>query len=94
MRMEPPVSEPSAIGTMPAATAAPDPPLEPPGTRAISHGLRVGGVVLPQANSCMRVLPMITAPAALKRATTLESRGSKAMPGAEVPALVGMSLVR
>jgi hypothetical protein len=37
MRMEPPVSEPSAIGTMPAATAAPDPPLEPPGTRAISH---------------------------------------------------------
>jgi len=50
MRMEPPVSEPSAIGTMPAATAAPDPPLEPPGTREISHGLRVCGVVLPQEN--------------------------------------------
>ncbi len=29
-RIEPPVSEPSATGTMPAATAAPDPDDEPP----------------------------------------------------------------
>lgn len=33
-RMEPPVSEPRERGTMPAATAAAEPPDEPPGTRA------------------------------------------------------------
>ena len=41
-RIEPPVSEPSASGTNPAATAAADPPEEPPGTRLGSQGLRVG----------------------------------------------------
>jgi hypothetical protein len=41
-RIEPPVSLPSAAGTMPAATAAADPPDEPPAMRAASHGLRVG----------------------------------------------------
>ena len=41
-RIEPPVSVPSASGAMPAATAADEPPLEPPGTRAGSHGLCVG----------------------------------------------------
>jgi len=40
--MEPPVSEPSASGTSLAATAAPDPALEPPGTRSRSQGLRAG----------------------------------------------------
>src|SRR6266516_3961699 len=42
MRVEPPPSLPWAIGTMPAATAAAEPPLEPPGVRPRSHGLRVG----------------------------------------------------
>src|SRR4029434_10503794 len=42
-RIEPPVSEPSATGTMPAATAAPDPDEEPPVKRARFHGLRAGG---------------------------------------------------
>ena len=32
-----------AIGTKPAATAAPEPPLEPPGESSRFHGLRVGG---------------------------------------------------
>ena len=41
MRMEPPPSEPSAIGAKPAATAAPLPPLLPPGVSAVFHGLRV-----------------------------------------------------
>ena len=41
IRTEPPMSEPSARGTQPAATAAPEPPDEPPGVRALSHGLRV-----------------------------------------------------
>src|SRR6516165_8326338 len=42
MRIEPPMSLPCATATIPAATAAADPPLEPPGERLRSHGLRVG----------------------------------------------------
>ena len=41
MRNEPPPSEPSVIGTLPAATAAADPQLEPPAVRVGSQGLRV-----------------------------------------------------
>ena len=41
-RMEPPVSVPSATGAWNAATAAAEPPDEPPGTRSRSHGLDVG----------------------------------------------------
>ena len=41
-RIEPPVSVPVAIGARPAATAATEPPLEPPGTRLVSQGLRTG----------------------------------------------------
>src|SRR5262245_50885088 len=37
-RTEPPVSDPRAAGTMRAATAAAEPPDEPPGTRVRSHG--------------------------------------------------------
>jgi hypothetical protein len=40
MRMEPPVSDPSAAGASPAATATAEPLLEPPATRCVvvSHG--------------------------------------------------------
>ena len=38
MRIEPPPSLPRAIGTAPEATAAPEPPLEPPATRVRSRG--------------------------------------------------------
>jgi hypothetical protein len=41
MRTEPPMSEPSANGTQPEATAAPEPPDEPPGERSVFHGFRV-----------------------------------------------------
>ena len=41
MRIEPAPSEPSAAGTMPAATAAAEPPLEPPGVCSGFQGLRV-----------------------------------------------------
>ena len=66
--MEPPVSEPRDTGTRPAATAAALPPEEPPGTRSVSHGLRVGpkaevSVEPPKANSSMLSLPMGSAPA-------------------------------
>src|SRR5260370_7391217 len=62
MRIDPPVSEPIATGTIRAATTAPDPPLEPPGTRLRSQGFFEGGVTLPHANPCIRVFPPITAP--------------------------------
>src|SRR3954471_24742936 len=62
MRMEPPPSVPSASGTMPDARAAELPPLDPPGVRAGSHGLRVTPVsglsVTPfQPNSGVVILP-------------------------------------
>ena len=69
MRMLPPPSEALAIGTIPAATAAADPPLDPPGVRSRSHGLCVG----PHATGCvvgrlpisgLFVRPAMTSPAA------------------------------
>ena len=63
---------------MPAATAAAEPPEEPPGTRSGSHGLCVGpkpefSVDEPIANSSMLVLPRIGMPAALQRVATVAS---------------------
>lgn len=40
MRIDPPVSEPSASGSSRDASAAPDPVDEPPVQRPASHGLR------------------------------------------------------
>src|SRR5690606_34764243 len=51
MRIEPPPSLPSANGTMPAATAAAEPPLDPPAIRERSHGLFV------RPNSRLSVTP-------------------------------------
>ncbi len=45
IRTEPPPSEPWAIGTMPLATAAAAPPLEPPAVRRRSQGVRAGAPV-------------------------------------------------
>ena len=75
-RIEPPVSLPSAAGTMPAATAAAEPPEEPPGVLARRQGLRVGpehecSVDEPIANSSMFVRPITTAPACSSRATAV-----------------------
>ena len=79
-RIEPPVSEPSASGASNAATAAAEPPPDPPGIRSRSHGLCVGpyaecSVEEPIANSSMLVLPSGTRPAARARATTVASNG-------------------
>ncbi len=41
MRIDPPPSFACAIGTIPDATAAPEPPLEPPALCSVFHGLRV-----------------------------------------------------
>src|SRR5580765_3036858 len=78
--MDPPVSEPSAIGTTPAATAAADPPLDPPGMRSVAQGLRTGPNAEfsfddPIANSSQLVLPPPIAPAASSRATAVASGG-------------------
>src|SRR5947207_11441229 len=67
-RIEPPVSEPSAPGTNPAATAAPAPLDEPPVKWSRFHGLRAGGQGRskdgpPCANSWVASLPSSTAPA-------------------------------
>ena len=69
MRIDPPPSPACATGTMPLETAAAEPPLEPPGLRLVSHGLRAGpcdsgSVTGMSPNSGVFVLPVITKPAA------------------------------
>src|SRR5688572_32589300 len=81
-RIDPPVSEPSARGTHRAATAAADPPLEPPGVRSGDHGFRTGpnaefSLDDPIANSSQFVLPTIIAPACSSRCTTVASYGGR-----------------
>src|SRR5438045_1203861 len=78
--MEPPVSEPIAIGANPAAVAAAEPPDEPPGTRVVSSGFLVGPKALfsvdaPMANSSRFVLPIAMVPAACSFCTTVASYG-------------------
>src|SRR5262245_42114492 len=78
--MEPPVSDPSATTAAPDATAAAEPPLEPPGVRSVAHGFLTGpyaefSLEDPIANSSQFVLPTITAPAASRRRTTVASYG-------------------
>jgi hypothetical protein len=68
IRIEPPPSFPCAIATIPDATAAAEPPLDPPGVRVLSHGFRVapksrGSVVGRKPNSGQFVFPRKTSPA-------------------------------
>ena len=67
-RIDPPVSVPNAAKTSPAATAAAEPPEDPPGTRVRSHGFLVClkpefSVEEPIANSSRLVLPTLIEPA-------------------------------
>src|SRR5947209_19272655 len=85
MRVEPPPSLAVQKGTTPAATAAADPPLEPPGVRVGSQGLRVvpHALVWVKAvtpNSGAAVLPMGTPPAARRRLTCTESLATGGRP--------------
>jgi hypothetical protein len=73
--MLPPRSEPSASGSIPLATAAAAPPLEPPAVRERSNGLRVAPntalkVCDPAPNSEVFVLPITIAPALRRRSTS------------------------
>src|SRR5581483_12111439 len=68
LRIDPPPSLPCAIGQSAAAVAAAAPPLEPPGVREVSHGLRhapfSSDSVMPIVpNSDVFVLPSTTKPA-------------------------------
>lgn len=77
-RMEPPVSVPMASGAWKEASAAEEPPPEPPGMRERSQGLPVGPYALfsvldPMANSSMLVLPRMTTSAAFSRLVTVAS---------------------
>src|SRR5262245_13429057 len=74
LRSEPPVSLPSAIGSMPDARAAAAPPLLPPHVFDKSHGFFVAPktglkVCEPAPNSGVFVLPIVIAPAAWIRST-------------------------
>ena len=79
MRMDPPVSDPRAHGTTPAATAAAEPPLEPPVMRRGSQGFPVRPhaetrFVPPAASSCWFVFPIMTSPASRIARTSGASR--------------------
>ena len=67
-RIEPVPSLPDAAGTSPAATAAAEPPLDPPGERSGARGLTVGpkitgSVVQWLPHSGVFVLPATSRPA-------------------------------
>ena len=72
MRIEPPPSLAWATGTMPDATAAAEPPEEPPVECSVLQGLRVGpnargSVVIEVPSSGVFVRPRTTKPARLNR---------------------------
>ncbi len=74
MRIEPPVSVPSAKPHRPAATATADPLDEPPGNRWTAESQGFQGVprasltpVAPSANSTVLVLPRMMQPACFSR---------------------------
>ena len=72
------MSLPRAQTASPAATAAADPPEEPPGTASRHQGLWTGpyaefSLEEPMANSSQLVLPAKTAPASFSRAHGVQS---------------------
>src|SRR5437763_5668076 len=97
-RTEPPVSEPRAAGTMRAATAAAEPPDDPPATRVTSHGLRVTpkaecSVEEPIANSSRFAFPTTTKPRSRRRDTAVASKGEVNFDRMRDPHVVGRSVV-
>src|SRR6266436_6397808 len=78
-RSEPPMSLPSAKGTMPQASATAPPPVLPPQVLVKSYGFRVAPKTLlnvcePSPNSGTFVLPITIPPAAFSRCTTRQSK--------------------
>ena len=91
IRIDPAPSEPSATPHSPAAAAAPEPPLDPPGVSWVFHGLReapnetvsVNGQIV---SSGTFVFPMMIAPASRRRAHDVGVHGPRAGMGAAAPA--------
>src|SRR3569623_2121423 len=82
-RIDPVPSPPDAAGTSPAATAAADPPLEPPGERSRARGLivgpnRTGSVVQWLPHSGVLVLPATLRPASRSRTNACTSSSGAA----------------
>src|SRR5664280_2576465 len=96
--MDPSVSVPTASGTSPAATAAPDPEDDPPALRSRAHGLATSPPVADQplvdrsermlAHSDRLVEASTTAPASRSRPTSGASRAGRPRSDAE-PAAPG-----
>src|SRR5580704_8531994 len=87
-----------ASGASYAATAAAEPPDEPPGILSRSHGLRLApnaefSVEEPMANSSMLVLPMMIAPACFSRCVIVASYGGCQPCRMREPQVVGMPTV-
>ena len=98
-RMEPPPSLACAIGSIPEATAAAAPPLEPPALCARFQGLRVapnsrGSVDGQKPSSGVLVLPKITRPARLRRAVISLSWSARLSANSLLPQLVTAPLYR
>ena len=79
-RIEPPVSVPVAAGAKAPATAAAEPPDEPPGTAVLSQGFFTApkkefSLAEPIANSSQFNLPNVTMPALRNCSTTVASNG-------------------
>ncbi len=74
MRSEPAVSVPVAAGVIRAASAAAEPPLEPPAVRSSAQGLPTWSVVPPTVNSWVWRCPSRIIPAAFRLAQTSLSR--------------------
>jgi hypothetical protein len=94
-RSDPPRSLPSPSGAMPVATATASPPLDPPGVRAGSQGLRVAPCrlesVCQRSSRSGRLVRAITiAPAARNRATAGASAAATCPANARTPRVVGV----
>ena len=89
---EPAVWVPIATGTSPAATAAADPALDPPGVWPPSHGLCVGAGSAP-ANAVVVVLPTTRPPAArIRRTMSASGTGPKSAGGCTPRSVRGVSV--
>ncbi len=98
MRVEPPPSVATAIGTSPAATATAEPPEEPPEVRSARHALRVrpnSGASVRHCwpNSGVVVFPTTIAPARFSRATESASSSGTWSLKIRLPQVVRMPAV-
>src|SRR5207249_11390291 len=98
LRIDPDVSPPVATVSRPAASAAADPLLDPPGVRDRFHGFFASGnappsPALPNENSGSFILPSSTPPADFNRATTVASKSGTKSRSTGVFAVVLMPFV-